>query len=242
MLEYYRAKWRLRKLIRCWTEYQETVVRALGEEGPTDRIESRFLTLKAQMAMLLQQLEDALPASMAAEARREIDAMTNLLKSHRNLGNDAATEQWVRKEFGQLWHEHYIFLNRLLGVRLGHKRVNPGRTAPTAPTGARKRWIPRTASTRRGMRLVGSLAVITVVVVMFSWIFGIHTVPGGRFAVDNESGFGNFLETVLNAAAGVFSEVVDFFDPVVLAYGPTWTLVLVGVLLLGTGLWVFARA
>lgn len=242
MLEYYRAKWRLRKLIRCWTEYQETVVQALGDSDTNGRIESRFLSLKAHMAMLLQQLEDSLPASMAAEARREIDSMTNLLKSHRNLGNDAATEQWVRKEFGQLWHEHYIFLNRLLGVRLGHKRQNPNRAAPTAPSGSRKRWAPFTSATRRRLRLVGTLAVLCVVVVMASWIFGIHHTAGGRFVVDNDSGFGNFLESALNSAGGVSSVVVGFFDPVVDAYGSTWTLIMVGVLLLGSSLWIFARA
>ncbi len=241
MLEYYRAKWRLRKLIRYWSEYRDLVVQSVGSREITVAVENRFLEIKADMAKLLQLLEEAAPSSMAAEARREIGAMTNLLKSHIKLSNDAATEQWVREEFSRIWHDHFIFLNRLTGVRLGHKRAANPRASAAVPESGSKKWLPRSLAAKRRLHFAATVLVLAVVVIGVVQGFGVDRLASGRFVVQNQSSVGQALESVLNAGNGAAMNVVRFFDPVVAAYGQTWTLVLLGSLLLGGFLWFFAR-
>ncbi len=240
MFEHVRARWRLKSLIRLWMAYHEIVSQVVGMEEIPLSEQKRFLTIKARIATLLQHLEQSLPTEMAGEARQEIADMTNLLKRHISLDNDPAQVTWVRKEFGQIWHEHYIFLHKLMGVRLGGAELQRARPVPATAKMPRRLFRGISPWPHR-LRVVAVLVVIAAVGFAMKAIFGVSKIPGGRFAVENESGFGNFLENALNAGNSLAMQLAGFFTPVVDAYGMTWTYVLLGVLVLGFGYWTLAR-
>jgi hypothetical protein len=125
MLEFWRAKWGLQRLIDSWTEYHTLVADALRSDQVTWDKEGPFLELKATIASRLLALENAAPPEWADETRREIGDITELLKGHVTLRQKCADENWDPDGFDRVWHGHYIFLNRLKGMSLRRPKPEP---------------------------------------------------------------------------------------------------------------------
>lgn len=245
MLEGYRAQRRLQQLIHDWREYREFVVAARGHEiGPEQ--EERFRELEAKIATRLRSVSDVVPYVAAEEARREFGAMTDLLKRQRSLRDAASAQESDPDGFDRFWHEHYIFLNQLKGVPLGRQddgRPGAPRRAAAVPGGTERRWRRLNSFPAKRIGRLLSI-VIFLAVIIYVTVFGLglrYDSPSGRFIADSQLGVAKVVQNVMNWILDVWLDVVKFFDPVIIRYGPLWTSVLFILLALTVGYWMFVR-
>jgi hypothetical protein len=82
---------------------------------------------------------------------------------------------------------------------------------------------------------------VILVVFLLGWGLGIERGVDGKFVVDSPDSFGEAVQNILNGAQSSWSNFITFFEPVTDTYGPTSALILIAVLLLSVGYWVFAR-
>ncbi len=238
MFDTWRSKWRLRALTECWLRYRELVIQSLKSEYSTPEQENDFLRLKARLAAKLQSLEESLPASAGEESSREIAQITDLLKRHTSPRFKGSGEPWDLEEFDRNWHEHFIFLSKLKGMRLVEERARPKRRGAAVPTGIEKRWLPSSLSLRRPIRFALHAALVVLIIYLLGSALGVRTGEGGRFIVDNPGSFGNAVQNVLNALASLWSGI---FGPIAATYGVLGTVMLLAVFLLAVGYWVHLR-
>ncbi|MFO7653325.1 MAG: hypothetical protein R6X25_05815 [Candidatus Krumholzibacteriia bacterium] len=245
MLESYRARNRLGRLIGDWREYREVVAAARGIEVTSEQ-ENGFRELEARIASRLRSVQDLVPAMAADEARREFAAMTDLLKRQRSLKEAASAESADPEGFERFWHEHYIFLNQLKGLELGRAadRTNGRRRAAAAvPGGTEKRWGRlRDFPVKRAARWLAIVAVLAIVGHLTIVGMGLrYNTVIDRFVTDSQSGVALVIQDALNSVLDFFAGVVRFFDPVILAYGPAWAAILFVILALSVAYWMFVR-
>ncbi|MFO7609323.1 MAG: hypothetical protein R6X35_09030, partial [Candidatus Krumholzibacteriia bacterium] len=111
--------------------------------------------------------------------------------------------------------------------------------------GTEKRRLPRLGG---GLRLRGiaktvlALVILVVVVYFIGQGLGVsYDSVSHRFTGAGEAGIARVVQTVLNSVLGLWQDVVKFFDPVLLSYGPIWTAILFIALALTLGYWMFVR-
>lgn len=240
MLESFRDWWRLRELIRGWVEFREIVVSSLGAQSVTSEQEERFMRVKARIASRLPFLAAAGSGLMAQEAQKQVGYMTDLLNRYRTLRIEAPPGARDREEFDRIWHQHFIFLNKMKGVQRAPAPHYSGHGA-AVPTG-----MPRHRARRRmpGLGLLGfvfKLGIFALVIYLIGRAFGIRWDQSGRFVAEKPQTLGGAGSNVAGGLAAVWGGFLHIFDPVILAYGPFFTVVLVVVLLLAVGYWVFIR-
>jgi len=231
----------LDKLIRQWTDYRGLVVTRLGAGDANATEERRFLDLKGQIAEALAALTGQLGQSVAQDANTHLRAMNSLLNRYPTLYADQPLDPKAREDFDREWHDHFLFFNKLKGM--------PPQAAAAEPRpGAGYLAGPGTATVHRrssGTR-AASIFLRLMVLVAVGWAL-VRFVPWRRFLAgggteSGAKGLGAFSseawtsvkQTVAHAGSGIL-------DPVVEKYGPEATTVLLALLLLAAGYWLFIR-
>ncbi len=251
MIERITGWWRLRSLIRCWSEFRDSVALSGGGSGITDRQEKAFLHLKAKIASLMPVLVSAVPGSMAVESKKHFGQMTDLLNRYPSLRRDGPGQR-ESDDFEKSWHHHFIFLNTLRGVIFRRASHAPSTTAAEVPTGMRAvpTGMPRHSIHRPPVRIpsivIGSigflvrLAVLVLILYIMGRTFGVHWTHG-HLSMSLPTGYAGLGHNFSAAINSLLGDATGFLHPVVTAYGPYWTIGLVGVVLLALGYLMFIR-
>ena len=241
MLDSFLDWWRLRELIRSWVAFREVVMGSLGSQTITPEQEERFMRVKARIASRLPLLTSAASGPLSQEAVKQVGLMTELLNRYRTLRQDVPPTQRDREEFDRIWHHHFIFLNKVKGAPRAAARTYVGHRGAAVPTGMPHHRIRRRLPGAGLLSFVFRLGVFGLVIYLIGRGFGIRWDQSGRFVAEQPQSLGAAAHNVGGGLAAVWGALVHFFDPVVLAYGPFFTVVLIVVLLLTIGYWVFIR-
>jgi hypothetical protein len=186
-------------------------------------------------------MSEWMPPELAHEANRHVEATTYLLELPRSQEGESASGQVSREDLERLWHEQFVFLNKVKGAGLARREMYPEPREHSVPTGFRKPGLPRRFSLARPVRLVFGIGLFVGAIYVLGIVFGVHRDSQGRFLVDHTGNIGQAVENTLNALSSVWARGVDFFEPVLSTYGPSWTIVLLAALLLSVAYWVLAR-
>lgn len=226
----------LDRLLQNWDRYRTLVIGSLAASKVSPRQENRFLELKAELAEQIQTLDANVPRSMAYESKRHFEAMAELLKRHVTLQNRDMGARWEPDDFLNTWHEYFIFLNRLRGTELGSGEGNPSRSpTPAAPAGG------------SGSRVWGhvgwTLAFGALGLVLFLLVsaFGVSRGPTGSLTFSAPATLHDAIQNASGALGVITSGVEYLFDPVIAAYGLSWTLALLAAAIGLFALFVRAR-
>jgi hypothetical protein len=241
MLGSYLDWWRLRGLIRSWVEFREIVLNHLGAREVTAEQEGRFMRVKARIASRLPLLSASALGPLAGEAQKQVGLMTDLLNRYRTLKLEAPPGQREREEFDRIWHQHFIFLNKMKGVPRVQERVHTMRAGSGVPTGMPRHKLRRRMPGAGLLGFVVKLGIFAAVIYLLGRAFGIRWDEGGRFVAEKPQTLGGAGQNVVGGLHSIWGGFAHLFDPVVLAYGPVFTIVLVVVFLLAIGYWVFIR-
>jgi hypothetical protein len=236
------AHWKLRKLISGWTEYRDAVLAPREPGAATAQQEAEFLALKARLAALLPLLVTACPAGSAMDSQNHSRAMTDLLNRYRNLDGAGTPVARDLEEFERRWHEHFLFLNKLKGMKLGRERLPSARRPSGVPTGIPVRKMRRGLPGLWMVKFAFQLGVLAAILYGIAWVFGVQRdAASGRFTVGQTHDIGEVGSAGGKLLLSVWNGATSFFDPVMKSYGPESTIVLLGALLLAVGYWVFVR-
>jgi len=240
MLAGYRYKSRLEKLIGQWTDYHAMVLSRLGSPDVSPGEERRFLGLKGQIAEGLASLTSQLGPTTIQDAHAHLRAMNNLLNRYPSLYADAALAGEPRADFEREWHDHFLFFNKLKGMQ-------PQAAAPEArPGGFMGVPAQDTIHRRTGGAQFASIILRLLVVVGLVWAV-VRFVPWYRLTRGStpEAAPGSIQAYAIRAVETVKLAVSNLnggiLEPVVARYGPEVTTVLVALLLLAFGYWIFIR-
>lgn len=241
-LSAYRYKTRLEKLIRQWTDYRGLVLTRMGSSDLKPSEERNFLILKGQIAEALAALTGKLNLATAQDANSHLRAMNSLLNRYPTLYADHSLESKHREDFEREWHDHFLFFNKLKGMREQAEAPDErSRTITTQVAGEGHHG--RTGGARLPVVLlrIGLLVVIGFVLVRFiPWNTLSKDYPKG-----GSGGVGGFFAgvwtSIKDMLAGISTGGVGFLEPVASQYGAEITLILVAVLLIGLAYFIFAR-
>jgi hypothetical protein len=244
MLSAYRYKARLEKLIRQWTEYRGLVLTRMGSGDVKPTEERNFLTLKGQIAEALAVLTGRLNQATAQDANTHLRAMNSLLNRYPTLYADSSLKGKEREEFEREWHDHFLFFNKLKGMQ--DQAESPDERSRTITTSqvAGEGLHGTTGGTRMSVLLlrIGLLVVIGLALVRFvPW----NLMAGGYQKTGCGGGVGGFFAGVWASIKNTFANMstggVGVLEPVASQYGAEVTLILVAVLLIGLGYFIFVR-
>jgi len=234
-----RYKGRLDKLIGQWTEYRQLVLTRMGFEtlGPSD--ERKFLNLKGKIIEGLAALNEQLGFDTAQEAQAHVNAISNLLNRFPTLYTDSPLDNTARAEFEREWHSHFLFLNKLKGLdgSAVTDATQPG-TRPKKPKGKVSRGR-RTALVLSQLGIVATLGWLA-----YRYLPWRRLIPQDQERQTNLGDIPAFFASVWDSIVDAFRgfSLSGSFEPVVASYGPEVTTVLVALLLIALGYWVFVRA
>ncbi len=241
-LSSYRYKARLEKLIRQWTDYRGLVLTRMGSSDVKPSEERNFLTLKGQIAEDLAALTGKLNQATAQDANSHLRAMNSLLNRYPTLYADDSLESKHREDFEREWHDHFLFFNKLKGMQEQAEAPDERSRAITSHA-AGEVHHGTTGGARMPVVLmrIGLLVVIGFALVRFiPWNMLTRDYPKG-----GSGGAGGFFAgvwaSIKTTLAGISTEGVGFLEPVASQYGAEATLILVAVLLIGLGYFIFAR-
>jgi hypothetical protein len=243
MLQAYKSKRKLQNLIDDWGKLRDVVLRAEGVPSVLPSEERRFLELKGGIAARLTMLDGA-PRSLSQEAQNISQLMTGLLNRYERLDSDHLKSEQERAKFESFWHQCFVFLSKLKGVDLAD--ASPARSAKApipAPAGVPRRRIGRSIPGAWAFRFVLRVAVIAVAVYLLGRAFGLRwSEEAGGFMASPPSSFRDVGRVLAEVGGSLWRAAAGFLSPVVGTYGPEATIVMVGVLLLGIGYWIFVRS
>ncbi len=237
-------KKRLERLIGQWVDYRTLVVTRMGAEDVTPEEERRFLELKGRIAENLAGVTTGTPAGAAQEVHGHQRSLGEFLNRYTNLQVSEPPSPRDREEFEREWHRQYLFLNRLKGVptpsaKKNHRPVARPVAVSAAPGAYRGRsfggWFVKFV-----LRLALIVVAIWAVVVLVPW----QRITGGRpVSAGRVGGFmGDAWGSAKGAVGGFHTPTLGgIFQPVVNRYGPELTAIMVGVLLVAVGYWIFIR-
>lgn len=246
MFEVQRYRKRLDHLISQWTVYRSLVLNRMGAPDLRNEEEKRFLNLKGHVAESLTGLTLWLPPALAQEIQGHQRGITSLMGRYPTLFTDRPLDEQNRTEFERSWHDHFLFFNRLKGI----KPDRHGRE-PRALAAASQVYIPPTGQTVHkrsgGARFVTvSLRLLFIVLLVFILV---RYVPWERLrepttsTTPNPGGVQGFLMTVGDRVKAVLAGISlpDFLDPVVAAYGSEVAVILLAFFLLIIAYFIFGR-
>jgi hypothetical protein len=244
MLESMCARWRVRRLIRHWEALRERVRGAWDAAAIAPEQEREFLRLQTRIAAQLPWLEDAVPDGDAAAARRHVEGITALLTRHRALVAGLPAPE--REQFEREWHEHFLFLGEVRGMRLASPARRRGgsvhvRGTDRVPTGMPRYHRMETHPLGNALRFVIQLGFLLLLVYLLARAIGFCRGVDGRLKVEVPESLGGFWQNMLAGAQSIRLGLGALLQPVVHAYGLTLTLVLFGVLVLAVVYGLFGR-
>jgi hypothetical protein len=233
----YRHKAKLNKLIDQWTEYRRMVLARLGVENLKPSEERKFLNLKGKIAESLAWLPSHLGFEDAQEAQNYVRAISSLLNRYPSLYAQAPVVGEHRAEFEREWHSHFLFLNRLKGIEAVGE-------AEAASNGSPTQEIPRRSPARQAavllLRLLVLVGVVGLVLRFVPWErLGVES-PESKAQLDEVSGFVTGVWDSLSTKTDGFN-VAGVLDPVSHRFGAEVATVLVAMLLITVGYWIFIR-
>jgi len=235
-----RYRSRLDKLIRQWTDYRGLVVTRLGVGDTNATEERRFLDLKGQIAEALASLTGQLGQAAAQDAHNHIRAMNSLLNRYPTLYADQPLDPKAREEFDREWHDHFLFFNKLKGMDpqpAPDPRPGVGLLAGTGTA-----TVHRRSSGTRTATIVARVLVLVAV----GWVL-VRFVPWRRFldgggTASGAKDLGSFSAEAWTSVKQTFAHAGSgILDPAIQKYGPEATMVLLALLLLAAGYWLFIR-
>jgi hypothetical protein len=241
MFEGYRDRSRLDRLIKDWTEYRRLALTRLGAGDVSAAEERRFLKLKGKIAESLASLSLDLGQNAAQEAQTHLRAIGDLLSRFPTLLADQPLDPQLKDGFERNWHDHYLFFNKLKGMR-GRSETQEARAAKgPAPDGVGS-IHKRSGGARSGvvlLRFAIVVAVIWILVRFVPWhrLGSISAEEGGLQAFASDA-WGSVKEAVGSFSA---SSIGGVLKPAAEKYGPEATTVMVAVLLIALGYWIFIR-
>ena len=240
MFSGHKNKKRAEALIADWVRYREIVATRLGAPDVTPDEERRFLALKGRIVENLTAVVAGVsPRGPGQDVQNHQRGITEFLNRHALLGAEAVPTEAEREEFSREWHRLFLFLNRLKGL-LGREIAKAAATRPKPQTPP-LRWRLSGVGwfVRFALRLALVVAAIWLLAVLLPW----ERITGARFHPGKITGslphsWGGARDAVsgfhLPTLGGVFSPVVE-------RYGPEVTTILVAVLLVAIGYWIFIR-
>jgi hypothetical protein len=240
--------WRLRSLIRYWSEFRNLVLQCGEATEITPLQEETFLRLKARIASRLPHLTTGVPGALAPEAKRHQALMTDLLNRHHSLKVVVPRTDQQREDFDRAWHQHFIFLNSLRGMHPEPQKKPGGsrRRLPGVPTGmptGRVYHERRYRASRIGaglLRFVVQLAIVVAILYLLARAFGLGWENGHLTAV-RPAGAAAFGHNLAGGLQSIINFLTGFMQPVIAAYGLYVSIGLVGVVLLGFGYFLLVR-
>jgi hypothetical protein len=207
--------------------------------------EREFLRLQTRIAAQLPWIADAVPDGYAQAARRHVEGITALLTRHRALAVGLPAPE--REQFEREWHEHFLFLGEVKGMRLVSQAKRAGqpwggrRAGGGVPTG-----MPRYH--RMGLRPVWlltrfflQLGILLLLVYVLARGLGLVRGGDGRLKVEIPYSLGMFWQNLTAGAQSVWLGLGSLLQPAVQAYGLTLTVILIGVLVLAVVYGWFGR-
>jgi hypothetical protein len=246
MFEAQRYRRRLQQLIDKWTEYRSLVLNRMGAPNLQNEEEKRFLNLKGKIAEDLTGLSLSLQPSLAQEVQGHMRGITQLMGRYPTLFTDGPLDEQNRAEFERSWHDHFLFFNRLKGIR-----PDPHARDPRALAAATQVYIPPTG--QKVHRGSGGAHFVTVFLrllfVIFIVFLLIRYVPWNRLSTPTSAtgpkaeGVAGFLTQAGDRTKALLAGVhlPGFLSPVVEAYGTEVTTILVAVFLIVVAYFIFGR-
>ena len=236
------ARRRLKRLVADWEEFGSRLKRPEGSPPPTAEEERSFMRLKGHMASTLAWLATLEPEGKVEGFPETLSAMTQMLGQYHKLAPAKGAKSRMEKDFDDRWHEYYIFLSKLLGVKM--------RVAPPKKEGSLRATLPRMErapkrSRQRHLVIVRTLPVFSIFLVA-GMVYVVGSAMGlrweeGGFVVQKPGGLADALNNVLAGLLGVWETSLRFVDPVIASYGVVWTGVMMGLLLTASLYLIFAR-
>ncbi len=238
-----RYKSRLDRLIREWVEYRTLMTNRYGATSVSPEEENRFLVLKGKIAEDLTAVSHNGGGAGLQEMLVQQRSLGEFMTRYPTLAVSNAPSDREREEFEREWHRLFLFLNKLKGMP-ARKEAKPlvGAARPVnMPT---PRFGPRFPFLGWFFRFVVRLAVLVVaawvVLRYFPWErVGLHAQPNAEGLTGT---MGRATDTARHMASNLHLPTVGgVFQPVVDRYGAEVTAVMVGVLLVAVGYWIFIR-
>jgi hypothetical protein len=233
----YRHRSRLTGLIENWIRYREIVGTRSGAEDVTPDEEHRFLRLKGRIAESLAGLGRGYSIQgPQQDIHNQIRGMTDFLGRRTSLAAGERLTDREREDFEREWHRFFLFLSRVKGLTPEPaKKPAPSPVRPVAaPPPPRASLAGLGWFVRFALRLALIVAAVWVLAAIIPW----ERVTGGRLRGAVPDSWSSARETVSGFR---FPTLGGIFDPVVARYGPEVTSIMVAVLLVAIGYWIFVR-
>lgn len=240
MLEAWRAKRHIAKVIRSWVRFRRLMLEAYKTGQVGSGLEAKFLKLNARIAAQLQLLSQWVPRELTGETNSQVEGMKKLLMIFVTMKSGNSDSSWIQEEFDRKWHEHFLYLNKLKGMRLNAKNVSRN-MEQWVPTGIGQKRVVGSRGLSRPARVVIGLAVLASVVLLMGWGFGLRVSGNGSVTVSDKPALQDLWTSVSSTVNALGADVIELFSPVLAVYGPVVTTMMLGILLLILGYWIFVR-
>lgn len=239
----YRIK--LDQLLEKWTEYRGLVINRMGAPDLKGEEEKHFLKLKGKVAEDMTSLSMLTSPNLNQEVQSHLRGISQLMGRYPTLFADRPLDEQLRADFERDWHDHFLFLNRLKGIKPELK----ARSSRAAAAGTGTFTPVETArKPSGGARMV--TVILRLLFLLFLAVLVIRFIPwaelkGGTGGTPGDN-FRRFLIAIGDRVKDAFSgthpiSLGGLLDPVVEAYGSEVTLILVAAILLFVGYLIFGR-
>lgn len=171
-IKVWRAKKVLRRLIAAWEEFGKVLSLACIE-GPTEQIVDKgLLDLEARIAVDLPCMYEFFTGTyLDDEIREEVRSVSELVKRYTGKSLSGRLSQDEAKGMMAEWNSHFVFMNRLLGSKVGALHVEDDGGLP-AGAGPRRPGVIRRIGQNRGLRFIAKALVIIILAVVVVNVFG----------------------------------------------------------------------
>ena len=240
-----RYRKRLDQLVEKWTEYRGLVINRMGAPDLKGEEEKHFLKLKGKVAEDLTSLSLWLSPNLAQEVQAHLRGINQLLGRYPTLFSDRPLDEQLRADFERDWHDHFLFFNRLKGIKPEPKPRSMRATALGTTSFTTAEAVRKPSGATRLATVIARLLFLLVLGALF-----VRFIPWERLHDGSGTGAGNglrrFLIVVGDRVKETFSgaqpiHLGGLLDPVVEAYGSEITTILVAVFLLVVGYFIFGR-
>lgn len=171
-IKVWRAKKVLRRLISAWEEFGQVLSKSSSEEVVEQPVEKGILDLEARIAVDLPCMYELYTGTyLDDEIREEVRSVSELVKRYTGKCLSGRLSQEEAKGMMAEWNSHFVFMNKLLGFKVGarHREEEAG-FGPERAT--RRRGALRRLGENAALRFVAKALVIIVLAVVVINLFG----------------------------------------------------------------------